>query len=94
MASSEDTLTIQNCPMCGKGHKYQLEIHRTLSMSFITPNNTGNSNRTRKHFIRLFTCPKTDKDFEVLFWLEETSNAVILSVDIKGLAKERVDDEN
>jgi hypothetical protein len=89
--SADNVLEIQ-CPLCKNIHRYELEVHRSFSMSLLTT--TGEKGiENKKYFTRLFTCPKKEKEFQARFWMADTSNARIESVEVKGLKKEVADEE-
>ena len=89
---SDDILTLA-CPVCNKIHKYELEVHRSFSSSFM-PFQSSKEESLPKYFTRLFTCPNTGKDFQARFCITEKSSASIKSVAVKGLGKEVADEEN
>lgn len=98
MPSRSHTLTITECPECGKSHEYQLEVTRsaflynTLS-SGLYSERTQKPSWTKRYFTRLFTCPVTGEDFQGRFWIAERFPAEIESVEVSGLVTESTDEQ-
>jgi hypothetical protein len=82
---SENTFfTIKNCPLCGKSHKYELEI-KTGVFSF----GRGNSGHaTEQEITRLMLCPVKDELFEAVLVLTKETQTEILSTTVVRLVEE------
>jgi hypothetical protein len=87
--SAEEILEIK-CPKCGKLHKYNLEVKRSVFLENITIRSNNDAPIPRS-FKRLFSCPLKENDFEAIIMLIETRHTKIESVEIKGLVAENQD---
>lgn len=83
-----ETLKIKPCPQCGKSHEYRLNVSRTIVIGSVISilTSDGAFEQPRKvWFTRLFTCPKTNQDFQARFFLTDSSSSEIRSVSVAGL---------
>jgi hypothetical protein len=82
---SENTFyTIENCPLCGKSHTYELEI-KTGIFSF----GRGNSGHAIEQEIkRLMLCPEKDELFEAVLVITTETQKEILSATVIRLVDE------
>jgi hypothetical protein len=64
---SIENFEIKICPKCHKTHNYKLEVKRSIVLGF-----SGEA-ESKKSFTRLFTCPETQDDFEIIFTLTESN---------------------
>jgi hypothetical protein len=87
---SSDQLQIPSCPICKETHLYSLQVERTFSFAYTI---TQLPLETRRHFTRLFTCPKDGERFQVRFSLTETQSAKIKSVEDGGVVTEEDDEQ-
>ncbi len=91
--SDSDQLTINQCPVCQRSHKYQLEIKRAWSIGLSTYSSSQNYSVKKEYFTRLFTCPSTEKDFQARFYLTVSSNESIQTVTVKGAIQDETDEQ-
>lgn len=76
--------TIKNCPLCGKSHKYELELEVGI-FSF----GRGNTRRvTAQEIKRLMLCPVKDELFEAVLILTIETQKQILSATVNRLVEE------
>ena len=81
-------LNIPECPKCGDGHRYKLDVDRSVVIKIITASDM--SERPRQvRFTRLFTCPLKNEEYEARFILSDTSSDRIRDVQVIG-----IDDDN
>jgi len=82
MEKSIEVYDIAKCPLCGKTHKYSLAVLRS---SFLYG---ASDTLAEKRVRRLFTCPTTGEDFEVVVTLQDDPKNKIASVSVEGPIKE------
>ena len=78
-------LDIPNCPKCSYGHRYRIEVDRTLVIKMLTTLDM-NEHPQQVRITRLFTCPTKNEDFEARFILTDTSSNRINDVKVVGIA--------
>jgi len=61
-------VNITECPKCQGEHKYRLEVKRALVIRMLTPRDMSERPRPVQ-LTRLFTCPKTQADYQATFTL-------------------------
>jgi len=90
-----ETLTIKKCPMCPKGnHTYKLAVERTFVMKLMTISSMKEEVKPQpRTFTRIFVCPETNKKFQALFTLFETSDDRIESVKVEGSENEKDEEQ-
>jgi len=81
---SSEYIDISTCPICKGRHRYNLDVKRALVMTLILGADMSERPRQR-NFVRLFTCPKKNKEFQASFNLEDTSRDRISDVDVLGV---------
>lgn len=74
---------ITGCPKCQGEHRYRLEVKRALVIKRLTAADLSERPRAVR-LTRLFTCPKTQADYQATFTLSETSFNGIESVTVVG----------
>ncbi len=89
MATKQDKLTIKRCPLCGRSHKYELEVARSEVIYHMTFDASNVSKVSKKEFTRLFTCPISHENFQARISLFETFGVIISDVQVKGLVQEK-----
>lgn len=84
---SIEHISIPECPICKDGHRYKLEVKRSITLQMLTYNNV-NSKTKRVRFPRLFTCPTKNEDYQAIITLEETPSDRIENVQVLGFDDE------
>ena len=82
-----ETISIENCPLCGKKHIYNLDVERSYVIKMLTPNNIGEDQKPVR-FTRIFYCPIQDKEFQGTLTLYDSSSDRIKSVKVIGIKNE------
>lgn len=78
-------IKIAVCPKCKQQHRYRLEVKRAIVMKMETMSDM-NERRRDVRVTRLFTCPKTQEDYQATFTLTDTSSNRIEDVSVVGEA--------
>ena len=78
---------ITDCPKCNGQHRYRLEVRRAIVIKMLTMSDMNERPRAMK-VTRLFTCPKTQDDYQATFTLTDTSSNRIKDVSVVGEAGE------
>ena len=81
MAATKTGIEIEECPVCGELHAYQLKVElgaATFSMNETPPPPTMRS------FTMTFRCPTKNQDFQATFRLQESAYGPIKSVRMIG----------
>lgn len=76
---------ITGCPKCQGEHRYRLEVKRALVIKMLTASDMSERPRAVR-LTRLFTCPKTQADYQGTFTLTDTSFNRIEDVTVGGNA--------
>jgi hypothetical protein len=84
---TSEYVKITGCPKCHGEHKYRLEVKRALVIKMLTPSDMCERPRAVR-FTRLFTCPKTQADYQAIFTLTDTSFNRIEDVKVLGEARD------
>ncbi len=84
---STEHLDIRNCPKCKQGHRYKLNVERSIVMKALLMSDMGEQPR-RVGFTRLFTCPIKNEEFQASFILTDTSSSRIKNVEVAGIAND------
>jgi hypothetical protein len=79
---------IPNCPKCHAGHRYKLQVDRSIVIKMLTMSDMSERPR-RVRITRLFTCPKKNEEYEATFILTDTSSSRIKNVTVVGIANEK-----
>jgi hypothetical protein len=87
---ASEYVKITGCPKCQGEHKYRLEVMRALVLKWYSPFEMREPPRAVR-LTRLFTCPKTQADYQATFTLTDTSSNRIKDVTVLG---ETGDDEH
>src|SRR5438105_2716297 len=77
--STNETITIKNCPLCGADHVYGLTVERSTIVT-LAPSDQRADRPHGVEFTRLFTCPTKSATFEAKFTLYDTQSSHITSV--------------
>jgi len=80
---ASEYVKITGCPKCQGEHKYRLEVKRALIMKMLTASDMNERPRTVR-LTRLFTCPKTQADYQATFTVTDTSHNRIEGVTVLG----------
>ena len=84
---SQETIHVQSCPYCKGAHTYQLEVERARAI--MTPVNQ--KSRERESTVKITSdifCPLNDEQFQVSYYLQDTSSDRIRAVSVIGLVGE------
>jgi hypothetical protein len=84
MEKTIESITISECPVCGKSHQYDLTVIRSSYLYGAVDENAPVEKRLR----RLFTCAKKGNDFEATIILKDDPRNKIVSVVVEGQVKE------
>jgi hypothetical protein len=80
-----DVILIKECPHCLKNHLYGLNVSRSYWQGlFYVP-------ARPKEFIRLFTCPQTNEDFQVEMHLIQPHGEDYEEISIVGAIEAEID---
>lgn len=79
MPNKRKTITISSCPSCSEVHSYNLSIESSIIMIWAPVP----SESRRKVYHRMFTCPKTNQQFQATISLQEEPDERIDSVDVE-----------
>jgi len=82
---STEHLEIPKCPKCNDGHRYKLDVERSLVMKMLTMDDMNERPRAVK-ITRLFTCPVKNEEFQAKFTLYDTSSDRIENVSVVGVS--------
>ena len=85
---STEYLDIPKCPKCGDGHRYKLDVNRSIVIKMLTMADMNEQRRTVK-MTRLFTCPVKDEEFQVKFILYDSSSDRIENVTVIGIPHDK-----
>ena len=85
---STEYLEIPKCPKCSDGHRYKLNVERSIVMKMLTADDMNESPRSVK-ITRLFTCPIKNEEFQVKFVLYDTSSDRIKDVTVIGISHDK-----
>ncbi|WP_162918431.1 hypothetical protein [Taklimakanibacter deserti] len=66
------------CPLCGKAHKYLLEVERSKVVAY----DYGDRSTQERSFVRLFICATTNSRFQAEVKLTENAGEKVRSVDV------------
>ena len=89
---SKKRIIIDPCPLCKSSHTYELKIVKSPVVYREEPLPDPSFYRSHKvSFTRLFSCPKTSKDFQASFFVWESFGEAVSSVDVEGLSDEAQD---
>lgn len=83
-------LEISECPKCKGRHRYALKVERDMVIKMLTMS-PDIERQKQVNITRLFTCPKTNDDFQATFSLTQWSSARIKDVRVVGIAEETDD---
>ncbi len=83
MTASQETLSIDRCPLCGRSHTYDLAVERSAIMKMMV-GSYEEEKVSYKRFKRLFTCPTRNEEFEAIITLPEFPSARIETVHVVG----------
>ena len=78
---SDETIKINQCPICESSHSYNLKVERTIFVKLMTASDMSERPQKKK-FTRIFICPKTMNQFQATFFLTETSSDRIIGVSV------------
>lgn len=84
-----ETITINNCPLCGKSHTYDLKVERSFVMKWTTGNDSPESQNVVR-LTRFFICPEKKENFQGVLSLYETPSERIKAVDVIGITKAEI----
>lgn len=84
---STEHLDIPNCPKCKDGHRYKLNVERSIVIKMLTMSDMSEQPRPVR-ITRLFTCPIKNEEFQASFILTDTSSSRIKSVDVVGITND------
>jgi len=76
---------ITGCTECQGDHRYRLEVKRALVIKMLTPFDKSERPRSVR-LTRLFTCPRTQGDYQATFTLTDSSFDRIEGVTVVGEA--------
>ena len=83
---------ISKCPVCGKKHRYKLDVKRSLVMHMLTMSSLNSQEKVfYARFTRIFVCPEKGGEFEAVLTLPYTLSNKIESVSVVGAIS--MDDE-
>ncbi len=82
---STEHLEIPECPKCNDGHRYKLDVERSIVMKMLTMEDIDERPRSVK-ITRLFTCPVKNEEFQAKFSLSDTSSDRIIDVTVIGVS--------
>jgi hypothetical protein len=87
MDRDNETLKIENCPICSKSHIYGLKVQRAYVTKLLTQYDMR-ERPVAKSYTRYFICPTKQEKFQATITLFDSSSNRIESVDIIGLKNE------
>jgi hypothetical protein len=90
MITKQETFTISPCPLCTGSHDYTLVVKRATALG-MTKKEIGSA---PKKITRIFTCPIKSNEFQADLFFQDSSDEMIISVQIGELIKEGVKDES
>ncbi len=83
---SEESLTIENCALCGGKHTYKLIVERALLIKCLTPE-ALQSGDNRAEFTRLFICPVKQDMYQATISLPTSGTGDIIDVKVVGISE-------
>jgi len=81
----DSTISIKNCPHCKGTHTYNLEVERAYLMRKMTAFDSFGEAPRKVPVTRIFVCPVNNEQYQGRFFLYETSDTKIQSVNVKGI---------
>ncbi len=85
---SEETIHVQSCPYCKGAHTYRLEVERAKLMMMTPTNHKGRERESTVKITSHIFCPLNDEQFQVSYYLQDTSSDRIRAVSVIGLLGE------
>lgn len=86
--NSNETVTIERCPICSQRHTFALAVQRNYVMKMMTMFNDSNGDVPRiEEYTRFFICPVKRKQFQATFSLT-TIGSSLASVEVMGPLEE------
>lgn len=82
-----ETITINQCPLCGRSHTYNLEVEHSFVIKMLMANETRERPKPVK-ITRIFYCPVKNSEYQGRLTMYETSDRQIRNVTVKGIADE------
>lgn len=84
---STEYLDIPNCPKCFGGHRYKLEVERSIVIKMMTMSDLNEPEEPERKVkvTRIFTCPTKNEEYQARFVLTDTSSNRIKNVKVIGL---------
>ena len=85
MSDGHEYIAIDSCPKCNGQHRYKLSVDRSIILKMSNAYDMYERGR-QVRFVRLFTCPVKNEDYQATFFLTDTSSDRIKDVRIVGIA--------
>lgn len=87
LPSNIEILEIQNCPSCNETHRFKiaverLEIKASITQIYTPPKGFEKQFKNVRNFTRVFTCPKTNENFEYSFDLDDDYENKVREVEV------------
>ena len=84
---SEETIHVSSCPYCKGAHTYRLEVERARVLMMPSNQKKREPETTVKITSQIF-CPLNDEQYQVSYYLQDTSSDRIRAVSVIGLVGE------
>jgi hypothetical protein len=81
---SREYIDIASCPLCKVGHRYELEVERSVVWK-LTSTEGMDEHRQKVRLTRQFRCPSKNEEFEWSFELMDSPTSKVKSVIVKGV---------
>jgi Zn-finger nucleic acid-binding protein len=83
---SKEIVRIEMCPHCRGAHAYQLEVERANIIKVLRTHKKGEK-PSRVKVCPHFVCPVRNEQYQVSFYLQDTSSDRIRAVSVIGLVE-------